>query len=225
MRCASLLSLVVAVPFVAAAEPNTPGSVHKMVIYQGSHRSVHYIVTGDLSASDRQAARELERAENEANYVYDLQCLKHQYVASERVLEPIRRAVQQQLYGISISTRNFNSNYGSYGYASPMFYGYTPVGFGWGGFGGYGGGYSSPLSGYTSSSATTVTRNLGYGMGNEGVLKNALVQVIAREATAEYAAAAATSYHDALATAAASPVLSKALSLPRVEPRPAPKKK
>jgi hypothetical protein len=114
-----------------ADETTPPGSVHRMEIYQGPNRSVHYIPSGDVPTSDRLAAYELERTENEMIYAHDLQRLKQQYVNSERMMEPQRLYVQEQLYGASIS------------------YGRSFAGFG--GFGGFGGG-TTP----TSSAATAI---------------------------------------------------------------------
>lgn len=223
-----LLGVAVATPWAAAkaqparnADTNAPASVHRMVINNGPMRSVHYIASGNISVSDRLAAYELERAENELIYLHDLQGLKQDYVSGERILQPVRLSVQEQLYGKSITSSSSNSMSGTYGTVSPMFYGYTMPFYGWGGYGGYGRGYSRPAQGFTSSSSSSVTRNLGYGMGNEGALKNALVQVIARDATSDYAAAAVNSYRNASARAAASPLLSKSLRLSREDTTPA----
>src|SRR6185437_697485 len=80
-----------------------PASVHRMVIREGPNQRVHYFTTGNVSSGDRIAAYNLEATENGLTYARDLQRLKQQYVNSERLLEPQRRAVQQQLYGTRIS--------------------------------------------------------------------------------------------------------------------------
>jgi hypothetical protein len=195
-----------------------PAAVHRMVIQEGPNRRVHYITTGNISASDREAAYNLERAENELTYAHDLQRLKQQYVNSERVLEPHRRAVQQRLYGLRTQSGSYSAT--SYspgadgGYAGG-YYGY-PSGYypffnnGWGyGSGGYPGGVYSWLG----TSWDSTARSLQYGVGDEGRMKNALVQVIAQEATPSHAAAAVRDYDAAAARAAASPVLSRDLGL------------
>jgi hypothetical protein len=186
----------------APAQPDKappPAAVHRMVIQQGPNRSVHYITIGNPSASDRQAAYNLERAENELIYARDLQDLKQQYVNSERILEPQRRIVQQQLYGRRTQSGSYGASYyspggggyvgGYYGYPS----GYYPFFYnGWGGGYGYGG-YPGGVYGWLGSSWNSTVRSLQYGMGNEGVLKNALVQDIAKDASSRPAAAPAPS--------------------------------
>jgi hypothetical protein len=200
----------------AAADP-PPGSVHRMVIQEGPNRSVHYIASGNLSINDRQAASDLERTENELIYLKDLQQLKHQYVKSEMSLEPYRRYVQGYLYGRHIHSSSYGATYANYvpngilgvpgtygynGFYSPYFYGY---------------GYGYPGIAYASrmASSSSETRSLQFGMGNEGVLKNAIVGVsgIGRQASPDYIAAAVRDYQSAVSRAAASPVLSRDLSL------------
>ncbi|MGH7173649.1 MAG: hypothetical protein ACRELF_23385 [Gemmataceae bacterium] len=207
----------------APAKAPPPGSVHRMVIREGPNRHVHYIATGNLSTRDREAAYKLERAENELTYARDLQRLKQQYVNSERILEPHRRAVQQELYGQRIQSSGRSATYANYGsggygggggyYGSP--YGYYPFfNNGWGrgyGYGGGGGGVYASLG----STSYSVVRSLQFGMGDEGRMKNALVQVIAQEASASHAAGAVRDYEEAAARAAASPVLSRDLGLPK----------
>src|SRR5579875_246000 len=195
-----------------AAEP-PPGSVHRMVIQEGANRRVHYIASGNLSTSDRLAAANLERAENELAYVNDLQQLKLQYVRSERSLEPWRRYVQEWLYGARISYGVSNSGYVNYLpngiYGVPGTYGYNPFYFP--SFYGYGyrcGAYAS-----LGGSSYSETHSLQFGMGDEGRVKDALVQGIARQALPEYAAAVMRDYEAAVSRAATSPVLSRDLGL------------
>jgi hypothetical protein len=144
-----------------------------------------------------------------------LQRLKQQYVNSERVLEPHRRIVQQQLYGLRIRSGsasmgyvNYGGGYGGYGYAGPYGYNvaYSPYYYG-----SYG--YPGSVYGAIGSSSYVEDRSLQYGVGDEGRMKNALVEVIARDASPENAAAALRAYDAAAARAAESPVLSRDLGL------------
>jgi hypothetical protein len=208
-------------PPAPAAEPDG-GSVHRMVILEGPNRRVHYIPTGNLSSSDRQAASNLERAENELAYLSDLNQLKQEYVRSERMLEPHRRAVQLELYGRHISTSNYASSY--VGYSPYSYYGYPGGLYGYYGAGqpamynpffyGHGGNGRGGLGSFASSGYSE-QRGLQYGMGDEGRMKAAIVHVIASQYTPDYAAAAAKNYQSALDAAAASSVLSRDLGLTR----------
>jgi hypothetical protein len=209
------------------AADTTPGSVHRMVIQEGPNRQVRYFATGNLSASDRLATYDLERAENELSYLRDLQRLKNQYVQSERTMEPQRRIVQQQLYGKRTHYGSSNTsyvNYGSYGYGIYGGYGYPGVtgynvGYpfwhaGYAGYGGYGGyGYPGGAMGSVGTNSYSEDRSLQYGIGDEGRMKTALVQSVARDATPENAAAALRNYEAAVERAATSPVLSRDLGL------------
>ncbi len=185
-----------------------PASVHKMVILEGPNRSVHYITVGNLSTSDRLTAYELQRAENDLTYLSDLQSLKQQYVNSERILEPQRRYVQEQLYGTQIRYGGSSSAYGSYGnngggYGYGSYYPYYGI-FGYG---------RGSYAGYAGSSSYAVTRSLQFGMGDEGRFKNAMVQVIARDAAPQDVGAALRNYDSVLGRAASSAVLSRDLGL------------
>lgn len=227
--------LGVAASTMASAQPSTPkappASVHKIVVYQGPNRSVHYITTGNLSTSDRRDLSDLQRAENELAYTHDLQSLKQQYVNNERAMEARRHIVQLQLYGRRISSTNYNAVYGGYGGS-----GWGNGGWGYGGWGGWGyGPYASPygyagyssnggLYGFVNSNLNSEVRSLQYGMGDEGRMKNALVAVISHEATAEHAAATLQGYDAAVGRAANSTVLSRDLGLKKdgAAPKPAP---
>ncbi len=222
------LSLVLGVAIAATAHGQqdaappakaSEGSVHRMVIQEGAHSRVSYIVSGNLSAEDRAAAFNLERAENDLTYVRNLQGLKLQYVQSERTLEPKRRVVQDQLYGRRLYSGSSNVGYVGYGgggngYGYPGPYGYN-VGYSPYYFGGFGNGYGYPGAMYSSlgTSSSSEIRSLQYGVGDEGRMKTALSQAIARDASADYAAAALKSYEAAVARAASSPVLSRDLGL------------
>jgi hypothetical protein len=190
-----------------------PGSVDRIELYSGPSHTTRYVVSGDVSASERAAAREMEQAENEEIYVASLERLKQQYVSGERVMEAHRRGVQRDLYGKSI-TSGWDSSYS----------GGLSGGYGWGGdylggYGGYGGsGYPGGFSsGYSNDSYQSETRSLKDGVGDEGRMKAAFAPVIAQQATPEYAAAAQSRYEKALARAAGSPTLARVLSLPRAE--------
>lgn len=200
-----------------------PAGVHRMVIQEGPNRRVHYITTGNISTSDRLAAYNLERFENDLTYLHDLQRLKQQYVNSERILEPQRRAVQQRWYGVREQTGDYAAaaySPGGYGYVGGYYgypYGYFPFynngwGYGYGGYGGHGG-YPGGVYGWLGKSWDTMDRSLQYGVGDEGRMKNALVQVIAQDATPSRTAAAVRDYDAAAARAADSPILSRDLGL------------
>jgi hypothetical protein len=179
-----------------------------MEIYNGPTREVRYYAA---SPGERSTLSDLERAENELGYVKNLEALKRQYVNSERILEPQRRYVQEQLYGTSISFGWYNSLAG-YGYGTdfgrpgsvyPYVFPYNYGGYSYPGFSGYLGGFS-----------TSVTRNLAYGMGDEGRFKDAMVQVIAQQAASpEYMAQAYRNYAAALNTAASNKAIARSLKL------------
>jgi hypothetical protein len=182
-----------------------------MVIRNGATESVHYIATPGVSPGDASVMRDLEGAENEARYAADLQRLKTQYVGSERQLEPVRRFIQLALYGQSInvsSNGGYAGSLGGYGGPGFRFAGGYPYPYGGYGYGGLGGGLV-----YGGSSAS-VNRSLANGMGDEGVLKNMISQVIAQEATPNYTAAAMRNYSAAVARAGQSNTLRTALGLP-----------
>jgi hypothetical protein len=189
--------------------------VHRMEIFEGPNRTVRYFGSG-VSSSERTTLNELERAENEMDYLNKLLTLRRLYVNNELTLQPQRLYVQEQLYGTQIS----------YGRADWMGgFGYAPGGYGMGGaypyvnaygpftssYYGYGGG----SGGYGGASASTnVVRSLANGMGDEGVLKNYISQVIAQQAVSpEYAAKVAQNYQTAQAKIAASPRLAQAFGL------------
>jgi hypothetical protein len=195
-----------------------PASVHRIVIFEGPNRSVHYVASGNLPAGDRRAAYDLERAENELTYLHDLQRLKQQYVNSERIMEPQRRYVQEQLYGTQIRYSGSGTSYGGYGSGGWGYGSYSP--YAYGGYGNYYGNRGN-FTGYVGSNSYSVVRSLQFGMGDEGRFKDAMVQVIAKQASPEYAATVRRQYEDSVAAAGASPTLAKALSLPKSEARPA----
>lgn len=211
-------------PAVPEKAPS-PISVHRMVIREGPNQRVHYITTGNISTGDRIAAYNLEAAENGLSYARDLQRLKQQYVTSERILEPQRRAVQQELYGKRIQYSGYGATYYSPGIGSfGAIAGYYGNPYGYGGGWGYGrGGYSRGGYATLGSNSYSVVRSLQFGVGDEGRMKSALVQVIAKEASASYLSGAVRDYENAAARAGASPILSRDLGLPKTA-APAPSK-
>jgi len=191
-----LSALVSAVP----ANAQSRDRVARIEIYNGATRTVNYVAP-DLSPGEALSLREMERLENETGYLRDLSALKREYAASERQLEPYRRLVQQQLYGISISD-TATSSFVSY-----------PAGAwgrgGWGWAGGYGMGVPA-VGGNTSA----VTHSLANGMGDEGVMKSAMALAIAQQSTADYASTVDRAYDRAMARVSASPALRASLRLP-----------
>jgi hypothetical protein len=196
----------------AAQETAAPG-VHRMVIRNGAIQTVHYVAGRDVSPGDAATLRDLEGAENEAMYAGDLQKLKMQYVASERLLEPERRFIQMALYGQSINVATNDGYVGFFGGdGGPGFRfagGYPSYAYGPYGFGGLGLGVA-----YAGGRSVDVNRSLANGMGDEGVLKNTLAQVIAQQSSPEYATAAVRRYNAAVARAGESNTLRAALGLP-----------
>jgi len=186
-----------------------PG-VHRMEIYNGPLRTVHYIYRG-LSPSEAQAVRELERAENETTLANELLMLRLQYASGERGLDAERRFSQQQLYGFSES--GGVSAAASYAQHVVYPYGYIGTGRGWGGWGwgGYGGGgYSGSVAGgFTSTDAVS----LGFGVGDEGRVKTEVAHILAQQATPEYAAKVGQDLSTASIRAASFPVVKNNLGL------------
>jgi len=207
----------------AARETTAPGGVYRMVIRNGATESVHYVAGRDVSPGDAATLRDLEGAENDAMYARDLQRLKMQYVASERLLEPERRFIQSALYGQSINVSTDNGYTGFFpGYGGPGFRfagGYPAYAYGAFGLSPYGSGYGGWGMGNTffGERSVAVNRSLANGMGDEGVLKNTLSQVIAAEATPQAMATAMRNYNAAVARAGESNTLRTALGLPEAK--------
>lgn len=186
------------------------GDVKQMEIYSGTTRAVRYFGTG-LSPSESSTLREMERLENEAEYTRDLLALKKQYAADERLLQPYRTLVQNQLYGVDVTRTAYGSNTLTYGYGG----GYA---------GAYAGYYGYPYSYSGAASATamagdsvTQTRSLATGMGPEGKVKEAMAVTLAQQATPEYAASIDRAYDRVALRASVSPTLRAALKLPTTE--------
>jgi len=196
-----------------AAPPPANSDVHQLTILNGTNRTVHYFANNSVSPGDSMTLKDLERAENELSYAQNLDALKREYVHSERILEKERRYVQQMLYGRSVSSAAmgpfaFSTSSGGrfglvgngYPFGSPYNYG----GYGYGGLGAMIGGGS-----------VSETDNLAFGTGYEGPIKEAVAQMIGRQATPEYTAGVYRNYGAALARAANTPVLRDSLALGR----------
>jgi hypothetical protein len=192
--------------------------VHKMEIYNGPLRTVHYF-SPDLSQGERIALSDLQQAENNLALSDNLTALRNQYVRDERELQRRRTIVQNLLYGNSTSYASgfypgFAHGGGFYGgFAGPGFFGYAP-GLGWGG------GFGTP---YPIGNAGTTTQSLAFGVGDEGAIKTEIARVLATQATPAYATQARADYHAALGRAGESKNLASALNLKQGDPliRPA----
>jgi hypothetical protein len=198
-------------PAVGAVDRAEEAGVHRMEIYNGPLRSVHYIYRG-LSPSEAQAVRELERAENESTLANEMLALRMQYVSGERGADAQRRFSQQQLYGYTAA----ESEAGAISYGRRVYpYGYigsSPFWGGWGmGWGGYGGGGMMASGAFSSADAV----GLGLGVGDEGRIKTEMARTVASQATPEYAARASQDLTSAAARASSYPVVRDSLNLSR----------
>jgi hypothetical protein len=201
------LLLAACVTTAASAQEGKGGSVHRMLIQNGSNRSVHYF-SDQLSEGDKAVLRELERAENQALYLDNLLALRQQYVNGEQALQARRQGVQEKLYGQSITSTQyggfaFTAPYGFYPYSYPYYSYYTAFPRWYRRFPAYA----------VRTSATTVTRSLAEGVGDEGAIKTAMAQVLARQATPEYAAQVERNYLAALDQASRSEPIRAALGM------------
>jgi len=207
---ALLVALLLAAPlqaqtYRARARSSRPAA-YQMEIYNGASRTVRNFAN-DLSPGETASLSDLERLENEASFAQEVLALKNQYVSGERLLEPQRRLVQQELYGRTITQTNFGALTTGVGYG----YGYGSPAYAVGGFGYYRpAAYGTAIAGERS----TETRSLADGVGDEGVLKTALAGVIAKQAVPGYAATVTKDYRAAISDAALSPRLQAGLSLP-----------
>lgn len=227
-------------PRRAAEDIKANGAVHRIEVFSGPNRSVQYMFSGEVPTKEREAAVDLQRAENELMYVQDLERLKQQYVNSERYIEPVRRGVQQDLYGRSITTGQDLSNYVSGRFNNGFGVGFNgaplgslglPFGLRSGLVGGlpffnggllagspfaYGGyGNRTGFNGYSGDAYQTVTRSLQNGVGDEGKMKESIAQAIAKQTEPEYASDALRHYERAVSRAVSMPMLAKTLSVPR----------
>jgi len=140
--------------------------LHRLTIQNGQTRTVHYF-SSSTSPSENTALRELERAENEAGYVGDLQALRRQYLNTERAMESRRQQVQMALYGRSVesSTKATNKveDTGPNPFAdqvpSLLNIGFNGTGFGSGAGAGISGG--SPTTGAPIGSSPVIATGFG----------------------------------------------------------------
>lgn len=193
--------------------PRTAIAAGQIEIYNGPVRTVRYVAPS-LSPGERAALHDLERAENEAAYADELLALKRQYVADEQILEPQRRIVQQQLYGLSVESTGVSSYSGGFGGGFPGYYPYAYANP-------YGGGFGGNFGSYLSANTTTVVRSLANGVGDEGAIKTAMARQLATQAAPEYAAAAARGIDAALVRVGESDRLAKAFGIAKSDVRPA----
>jgi len=206
---AVLVALFLAAPLQAqtyrARARTTRPAAYQMEIFNGASRTVRNF-GNDLSPGEMASLSDLERLENEASFAQEVLALKNQYVVGERLLEPQRRVVQQELYGRSITQSNYGALTTGYGYDWP---GYRVAGYG----------FFRPAA-YGSAVAgdrTTETRSLADGVGDEGVLKATLAGVIAKQAVPSYAASVTKDYRTAVSEAGESRNLRAGLALPTTD--------
>jgi hypothetical protein len=151
LRCIAAVVLLCALSAAPSFGQEKDG-MHRLEIYNGGSRTVQYF------GNDAAAARERSRKENDASIadlVHDLRVL---YLRNERAMEIKRHQMQMLLYGYT--TTYEVSLFPAGGYDSYLYGGWGW----WGGFGGY-----PALLG-------TSTYGLQYGIGDEGALKNQLIQ-------------------------------------------------
>ncbi len=195
-------------PAVGERYSGRPG-VQQMEIYNGATRTVRYF-DRNLSPSESSMLREMERLENEAGYVGDLQALKRQYVASERLTELNRRIVQLSLYGRELSRTSYATTYADYGYPSYGYGAYRAAGFYGYPYGGNG--YANSMA--VGGASATEKYSLANGVGPQGAITDALAGVLAQQSTPEYAASVERAYDRVAMRASASPDLRAAMRLP-----------
>jgi hypothetical protein len=201
----------------AAPRPGDDGGVHRMTIYNGPLRTVHYVYTGD-SSSEAASIRDLERAENDVALADQVQQLRLTYLRHERELENRRHQVQMLLYGYSSETSAGLS--GATG-GLPAFAGYGPYGVTGGyftpGYGiagpaaadyGYGAGIA--LAGFSVSAGSN---SLAYGVGDEGVVKTMLARTMPDLTAPDFSARANANLHAALSNASRSKGMQKAMGV------------
>src|SRR5262249_8004034 len=111
---------------------------HRMEIYNGSYRTVHYFSDG-ASAAEQAKQRDAERSENEAALAGLLRALRRQYLTDESLLQARRREVQLLYYGHTNVIGGGINGGGLYPYG---------YGSGSGSYAPYGISYYAPPSGY-----------------------------------------------------------------------------
>jgi hypothetical protein len=204
---AALAVTVALAPPVGAQQPAKPASdnearVHRMEIWNGPARSVHYFSQG-TSPGEESALRDLARAEENLAVEDQVLGLRRLYLRNERVLEQRRGQVNPLLYGYSseyaagLLSGGFGGGVG-FGNFAGFPYGYP---FGVAGFGNVGSGFGYAGGGALAGS---VSNSLANGVGSEGVIKDVLAQGLAGATTPDSAARAARAYDTAAARVAES---------------------
>lgn len=199
------LGLLLAGSPAMAQDKQPEQRTHKMEIFNGPVRSVHYYADG-LSTGERASLSDLQRLENEMAFTSNLANLRNQYIRDERDMQRRRFTVQNLLFGNSSTyTSGFypGGGYGGFGgFGTPLAFSYPYLGGGWGGFpGGY------------SGNAGLTTQSLAFGMGDEGVIKNEMARVLAAQSSPAYAAQVRRDYYSALDNAASDKRLAGVLGL------------
>ncbi|HJT78378.1 MAG TPA: hypothetical protein VJ739_14335 [Gemmataceae bacterium] len=214
-RTGGALALFLAASAAWAADPQVKpavadeGGVHRMVIYNGAVRTVHYLSDG-LSPGDQAALHNLEQAENQVSLADQLLALRQQYVGDERVLETRRRHMQELLYGYNSESSVSDLLAAGYPYG---YYG-GPFGFSpYTAFPGYGGGLTA-FAGASGSNSNT----LAVGVGDEGAIKSNLAVTLAGQATPDFAAQASQHLALAMDQVGRSTALASALHMQHREP-------
>jgi hypothetical protein len=181
-----------------AQPPDKPAAdnqsrTHRMVIENGPFRSIHY-VSRDLSPGEESALRDLERAENGLAVAEEMQNLRRLYLRNERILEERRGVVNPLLYGYTSEYGTASSAGGFSGFAGYP-YGYPYYPYGVAGFGNVGYSWGNVSSG-------SATNTLAYGIGNEGVIKDAFARSLLDPSAPDTYARAARAYDSAAARVA-----------------------
>jgi hypothetical protein len=213
--CALGLLLAASSAWAQPADKPEAGGIHRMVIYNGPARTVHYVSGPDVAPADAAAVRDLERAENDVALADELQQLKLEYVRNERDMEAHRHNLQRLLYGYSSETTGNALTWAS---GNPGF-GYGYPGYGWPYWGGYGYGYGS---GYGWGYSNVSVNSLANGIGDEGVIKTTLAHSLLDPAAPDYGARAVANYNAALANASKYESVRSALGLKQALPAPPP---
>ena len=158
-----------------AGQTKQPAS-HRMEIYNGPYRTVHYFSSGETSQADRARLIETERNENAAALSDQVHGLLRQYLANESLLERRRAQVQYLYYGHSNVISNWlvgGQVMGAYPYAYDYYYPYSYGYYGpYSGYYGYGNGYVP---------GTVTSMNGLFGAGDGGLIKAELARALAAQ--------------------------------------------
>lgn len=177
LGCGAALAVVLAASSTQAqvrqaAEDREP-QVHRLEIYNGPLRTIHYI-SRNTSSGDQATLADLERAENQASVGDLLAGLHRQYLVNESEMEHRRHQVQMLLYGYASETGNGgltgSAPFAGYPYAARFGYANYYAGSPYLGVAGYG---------------ASATNSLANGIGDEGALKTDLARTWSAQATPE----------------------------------------